>query len=59
MATEGCWFGAIGDELRFAPAVARLVVSGVPEAKTIGFSANLQGGINLALGLALSSRLCR
>ena len=58
MATEGCWFGAIGDELRFAPAVTRLVVSGVPEAKTIGFSAYLQGGINLALDLALFTKLC-
>jgi len=48
----------LGDELRFAPAVARIVVSGVPEAKTIGFSANLQGGINLALGLALFPKLC-
>ena len=31
---------------------------GVPEAKTIGFSANLQGGINLALDLALFLKVC-
>ena len=40
-----------------AAAEARLDVSGVPEAKTIGFSESPQGCINLALDLALFLKL--
>ena len=51
----GLWVFSNG--LRVASAAARLDVSGAPEAKTIGFSANPQGCINLALDLALFLKL--
>jgi len=51
----GTW--GLSNGLRFAPAAARLDASSALKASSNWFSANPQGGIDLALGLALFLKL--